>query len=49
MTALVAGGTGAMGTRVARALAARTGTVVRVLTRDPCAGPGPTVTRPVET
>lgn len=34
-TALVVGGTGAMGTRVVRALAARTGTVVRVLTRAP--------------
>ncbi|GAA0492450.1 NmrA/HSCARG family protein [Streptomyces olivaceiscleroticus] len=34
-TALVVGGTGAMGSRVVRALAARTGTVVRVLTRDP--------------
>ncbi|MFE3828495.1 NmrA family NAD(P)-binding protein [Streptomyces sp. NPDC059092] len=34
-TALVVGGTGAMGSRVARALAARTGTAVRVLTRDP--------------
>ncbi|RNF90144.1 NmrA/HSCARG family protein [Streptomyces botrytidirepellens] len=34
-TALVVGGTGTMGTRVVRALAARTGTVVRVLTRDP--------------
>lgn len=34
-TALVIGGTGSMGSRVVRALAARPGTVVRVLTRDP--------------
>ncbi|WNE98996.1 NmrA/HSCARG family protein [Streptomyces luomodiensis] len=34
-TALVIGGTGAMGSRVVRALAARPGTTVRVLTRDP--------------
>ncbi|TMU94203.1 NmrA family NAD(P)-binding protein [Streptomyces sp. DASNCL29] len=34
-TALVVGGTGTMGTRIVRALAARTGTVVRVLTRNP--------------